>query len=170
MTCRNCGDKSSNRHNPTAVVRSGDVDQISEVVQPASVRTGKSFAPDPSLPEAPPQMSSNPHEAFMQAKALSYEDILKMQEDQHRRASLEIESMYKEMTPAMRRYHVVSLLAVANYENLSMPGVTPDQAIVALKEALDRPDFNEINELYPNLKGQVELRYNDLVKKRILLH
>ena len=167
MGCNNCKDKASMRHNPTVVVKGGDLDAPTQIVEPTpvGVRTGKAFALDPELPDMPP----NPHEAFMHAKSLSYDDIMRRQGDQQKRASLEVETMYREMTDAMRQFHVVSLLSVANYENLAMPGVSPDQAVIALKAALDREDFKEINNLYPTLKSQVDRRHDDLMSKKIVL-
>ena len=165
MGCRNCGDKSSQRHAPTVVV-SGDVDSGRQLVEQPAIRTAKAFTPDP---DEPLPMPPSPHQAFIEAKTLTYEDISRRNDEQLRRAGMEVESMYLEMTDAMRQFHVMSLLAVANYENMAMPGVTPDQAIVALKSALDRDDFNNINGMYPTLKAKVNIRCQELMDKKIVL-
>lgn len=164
MSCNNCGDKTSLRHKPTVVV-SGDIDSKPTTTNTINASadspvTGKSFTPENQI---------TPHEAFVQAKSLDFEVIINRQRAQQKRAIMEVESMYQEMTDAMRQFHIVSLVAVANYENLAMPGVSPDQAVVALKEALDREDFIKINELYPQLKSNVALRYEELMSKRITL-
>ncbi len=164
MTCNNCGNKASMRHNPTVIVKGGDVD-APKIVKPETVQAGKSFTPDHNIPD----MAPNPQEAFIQAKSLSFEDIMKRQGDQQKRVKLEIESAYKEMTNAMRHFHIVNLLSVANYENGGPQGISPDQAIVALKESLEREDFNDINTMYPTLRSQVLKRYDMLMLNKIIL-
>lgn len=166
MGCRNCGDKPSTRHAPTVMVQ-GDIDEQKSAIEKANEKVRQTFAPDEDDPI--PSMPSNPYEAFEEAKALTYEDIARRDEEQLRRAAEEVELMYAQMTDAMRQFHVMSLLRVANFENMAMPGVTPDQAIMALKTALEREDFKNINELYPRLKQQVDKRCQELLDKRILL-
>jgi hypothetical protein len=125
--------------------------------------TERTFVPDPK------GMPPDPRQAFNEAKSLTFDDIMSRNNEQLNMAGVELERMYGQMTDAMRQFHVVSLVAVANYENMAMPGVTPDQAIVALKTALDREDFIKINELYPDLKGQINARWSELMAKRITL-
>ncbi len=166
MACNNCG--KSARHQKIAV--SGDVDTKAtpaENLEPAVIRPGKQFAaPEGAAAEVVPQTRQ---EAFEAAKAFSFDDIIHKQSAEQKRHSADVESMYRQMTDAMRHFHVISLLSVANYENLAMPGVSPDQAVIALQEALNREDFSHINDLYPTLKEKVNARYGELVKKRISL-
>lgn len=156
MACNGCG-KSGIRHSPKVII-SGDVDN-----KPVPISTGKSFAPEI---KNPPETSK---EAFNHAKELSFEDIIQRQIEHQKRVNYDIEDMYSQMTEPMRHFHILSLLANANYENQSMPGVSPDQAVVAIKSALDREDFNEINRLYPTLKNKIGERYKELMQKRITL-
>ncbi len=170
MGCNNCG-KSSLRHSPKVVV-SGDMDKnvpAAQNLEPAvAVRPGKSFTSEEGTTEVRPAAMTS-QEAFEVAKSYTFDQIIEKQARDQQASAAHIESMYRQMTEHMRHFHIVSLLSVANYENLAMPGVSPDQAVIALKEALDREDFSDINMLYPSLKEKVAARYNELMQKRIVL-
>lgn len=178
MPCNGCGNKST-RHDPPVLEK--DIDEqksrsISELTQGSftvkqvnqeSPPKKEAFVED----ESPPPTSEplGPYEAFQGAKKLSFEEIMYRAGVQQKAVESEIDKAFSEMTQPMRQYHIMTLLSVANYENMNSHGVTPEQAIVGLKEALEREDFNFINNLYPHLKPQVLKRYQELVEKRILL-
>ncbi len=190
MGCRNCGDKASKRYKPTIVVKNVDQETVPAMEQgtfaakrvPAPPVERVSGLKDddeafegaqPAHPhiERPPvqpeQMSLQ--EAFESAKSLTVDELMGRLADFQQTQDREIERAFSEMTHPMRLFHVLNLLSIANYENLSSPGISPEQAVVGLKTALDRKDFSEVNKLYPTLRAKVDARYEQLVANKIRL-
>jgi len=109
----------------------------------------------------------DPLAALMAAQKMTYEDLTNRRLMQQRMIKRQSESILAEMTDAMRRVHIDELIGVANAERLSLPGMTPAQAIVALQEALGRPDFAFIEDVYPGLTAAVSSRYQKVVERRL---
>ncbi len=177
MSCRNCGEKKTPRHNPVAFTK--DMDQVKKE---ASIGYGTMLpkpAPNNSSPKNPSlfnleketgkQLPPSTEEVFQRAKEMGIDDLLAKTKEYQDLATREIENAFLQMTDAMKQFHILHLLAIANYENLHAPGLSPEQALVGLKFALDREDFSKINDLYPTLKEQVGKRYEELIKRRIIL-
>ena len=173
MGCTGCG-KGPKRNNPTIMV--GNVDEEPKVITEAKrgsfrqeIKTDSSpkevAQPVITAPDQPPR----PLDPFEEVKTLGFEELMSRTSQHQKQAAIEIERAFSEMTEAMRHFHILNLLSIANLENLSTSGLSPDQAIVGLKTALDRKDFSEINSLYPKLREQVERRYRELMDKKISL-
>jgi hypothetical protein len=147
MGCRNCGNKSE-RH--TAAV-------TSDVIEAGS--TGKGFAP--------PVTNADPMEAMLAAKQLSYEQLTERREFHQRMILKNSDSLLEEMTDAMRRVHVDELISVYNGALLSLPGITPSQAVMTLHRLLQRTDFAFIEELYPGLTAAVNERRRRIMSDQL---
>ena len=145
MSCKDCGNKTS-RH----LAQSGDVDREPAVPPPG--------------PAAP-----DPFSDFVAAKNASYDELKERQRMQQEMIASQHNFMLGEMTPAMKRKFIEDLVGVANAE-MDFPGMAPEQAVVAVKKALDRDDFSFITVLYPNLKPAVDTRYLDIVSKALPLN
>jgi hypothetical protein len=173
MGCSNCGDKKSARHNvpyvsaathPSVQTGAGSFTSTRpSIVAEQQVSPGKSFKPDQNLTE------ESPFVAFLEAQNLSYEEIMARQKERVKFAQEQSEVAIAQMSSNMRRVYVELLVDVANGDLMSMGSMTPDQAIVGLKQLLDRTDFAEVKTLYPNLQPQVLARYEEIVQRRIIL-
>jgi len=150
MSCKGCGDKPS-RHVPI----SGDID---------SKPPARGFTPDPA--SGPP---GDPFMAFLAAKNMSYEQMVEKKLFQQRLMEQQEEQLLGEMTEAMRRRHVDELVGVINSEKLTVPGMTPGQAVIALKKTLERDNFSFISSVYPKLKSVIDHRYATLVAGSVTL-
>lgn len=199
MSCHNCGEKNSLRHKPTVMVKdvdnektvtefsrdsffgvkvaasseqfdppilsSDEVDGETVVLSDPKITRSKTQPVDTTPTPAVPSMQ----EVFEQAKSYSIDELMRRAVEFQKATAIELERAFSEMTPDMKIFHILSLLSTANYDNLSAPGISPDQAVVGLKIALDREDFNDINRLYPLLKVRVAHRYGELMSRKILL-
>ena len=115
--------------------------------------------------QTPPQEGGPQADAFstfFAARNMSYEELTarrKMQQEMMRKEAEETAGL---MTDAMRQANIDVLVSVANYGMTGMPGMTPDQAVLVLRESLARPDHAKIKPLYPGLEEAVEKRYASL--------
>lgn len=148
MSCKGCGDKPSRYALP-----GGDVDH-----QP---QAGAGFAPS-----GPP----DPLMEFVASKNVSYEEFVERQRFHQRLMEQQHNQMLVEMTDAMRRKYIDELVGVANADKIGAPGLSPDQAVVALKEVLDRPEFSFISDIYPNLRPAVASRYEEIKARALPLN
>lgn len=164
MSCKSCKDKKPTRHTINASPSRPEVPAGSFAPQRGhdlgDVRTAKSFKP----PE-----TDNPVEDFLAAKELSYAEIKSRQDAMLEAAREHSEVALHDMTDDMRRVYVESLVSVANGDLMSMGTLTPEQAIIGLYQLLQRDDFSFITNIYPTLKPQVEKRYEDIMKNKIVL-
>ncbi len=167
MGCSGCG-KETKRSKPTVMV--GNIDEEPKVVVEAKQGSFRPQLKD-KTPEAEvaPAPTSPQQNIFDEVKELTFDDLMSRAGQHQKHAAIEIEKAFSQMSEAMRHFHILNLLSIANFENLSATGLSPDQAVVALKTALDRKDFSEINKLYPNLRSQVGHRYEELIDKKITL-
>jgi len=147
MGCRGCSEKAS-RYGGTKM-EAGDVD---EKKTPSRIPTGP--IPGASNMAQP----TDPMSIFMSAKNFSYEELKERQDFSRRAAQSQSDLIMSEMTDAMRQIHLEELIATANSDVMSIPGMTSDQAIVAIKSSLDRPDFAYVETLFPGLREAVEKR------------
>lgn len=154
MGCRGCEDKPS-RYGGVKM-ENGDMDRDQQQQQMGERQPQSSVA-----------QPTDPMSAFFSAKQFTYEELKGRQEFSRTASKQQSDHIMGEMTDAMRQIHLEELLATANCDEMSIPGMSGDQAIVALKIALDRPDFFFVNSLYPDLKGAVDVRYSDIVAKRL---
>lgn len=152
MTCRDCNDENeSSRHTPI-------VDQ--PTVEPAPGFTPESISPQPGG-------SEDPFAAFFAARNMSYKDLTSRKEFRQQLMEQQSEQVMGQMTDAMRQLHVDELIGVANCEKMAVPGMTPGQAIVALKETLLRPEFHFIESMYPGLNVAVDKRFVRIQEERL---
>jgi len=107
--------------------------------------------------------------AFLAAKNMSYEQMVEKKLFQQRLMEQQEEQLLGEMTEAMRRRHVDELVGVINSEKLTVPGMTPGQAVIALKKTLERDNFSFISSVYPKLKSVIDHRYATLVAGSVTL-
>jgi hypothetical protein len=112
-------------------------------------------------------MPENFEEVEKVARAMSFEELYEAVTKRKADVLKVINHDLETMTPAIKRLHVLSLVEAANFEPNPLLAMTPDQAIVNLKLVLDREDFNDISNLYPGLKDQVDTRYQALMLKRL---
>ena len=122
-------------------------------------------APSTKPHQENPPPDADPFSAFYAARSMSYEELTarrKMQREMMRKEAEHTETL---MTDAMRRSNLDVLISVANYEAAGVPGMTPDQAIIVLKETLNRPEYTTIKTLYPGLEEAVLKRYADIESK-----
>ena len=101
--------------------------------------------------------------AFFTAKQYSYKELKERQDFTKDAARKQSDHIMSEMTDAMRQIHLEELIATANSDMMSIPGMTSDQAVVAIKDSLDRDAFTFVAELYPGLREAVEARYEVIV-------
>jgi hypothetical protein len=151
MGCKDCSDKTS-RYGGLKM-DAGDID---------------TQAPPQGTPKGNPAASgmaqpTDPMSIFLSAKAYSYVELKERQEFSRRAAIQQADHIMKEMTDAMRQVHLEELIATANSDIMSIPGMTSDQAIVSIKMSLDRPDFEYVTTLYPGLKEAIELRHATII-------
>lgn len=140
MGCGGCDEKES-RYGGAKVMNNGDIDKA---------------MPQPKGTMAQPM---DPMSAFFSAKQFSYEELKQRQDFTREAAKKQADHIMSEMTDAMRQIHLEELIATANSDMMSIPGMAADQAIVALKDALDRDNFAFVETLYPGLKEAVASRY-----------
>lgn len=166
MVCRGCGDKKSR------YAVGSDVDAVPTARPVANLPGAGSveipapgFASTPAEAEAARQ--TDPLSAFVAAKGMSYEEMVERKRLQFKFLTQQEEQIMSEMTDAMRRVHIDELISVANFQRMGIPGMTPEQAIVALKDSMERPDFSNVLQHYPGLKEAVDKRYRELEDKML---
>jgi hypothetical protein len=150
MGCRGCEDKPS-RYGGVKM-ENGDMDreQQNEYQQQGTMN-----------------QPADPMSAFFSAKQFSYEELKSRQEFSMTAAKQQSDHIMGEMTDAMRQIHLEELIATVNCDEMSIPGMAPDHAIVAMKRALDREDFFFVMSLYPELKAAVAVRYEVILSNRL---
>jgi hypothetical protein len=148
MGCKGCDDKVS-RYG--GVKMSGDMDDNNQTY----VQQGSMNQP------------VDPMSAFFSAKQFSYEELKERQDFSRDAARKQSSHIMDEMTDAMKQIHLEELIATANCELMSIPGMTADQAIVSIKDALDRDNFHFVETLYPGLKEAVGVRFAAIQVNRI---
>jgi len=160
MTCRDC-DKKTSRHAKIHTMPK-DLDQ-------AEPQLGRGFSvEDPLGGQVPPdQGPPDPFTTFLAARNLSYDEIMARKKLQLEILEKQSEVVMAQMTDDMRQIHLEELIAVVNCEGMSVPGMTPGQAIVVLKESLDKEEFSFAGDLYPGLREAVEKRYVEIVAQRL---
>lgn len=164
MGCKGCEKKTSRYSNLTKMP--ADIDTVEEVL-PSKPAPGFS----PPVGEAPidynnPQQQ-DPFASFFAARALSYEELTARRQFQQNVMEQQAEQVMLQMTDDMKQVHIDELIAVVNCEKMSVPGMTPQQAIVSLQETLEREDFSFIEVLYPGLKGAVNAQYISIISTRL---
>ena len=151
MGCRGCSEKTS-RYGGVKM-EGGDVD--------TNIPTG----PIPGATEM--AQPTDPMSIFLSAKSYSYEELKERQEFSRRAAKQQSDHIMGEMTDAMKQVHLEELISTANSDIMSIPGMTKDQAVVNIRDALSRPDFAHVSTLYPGLKEAVDSRYEIIVKNAL---
>ena len=166
MSCRDCG-KKANRYGNKPV--GGNLDALSANRVPVQEEIpGKGFKADFSNEELERAAAAgDPLMQFTAAKSKTYEELATRRQLEQRLIKSQSDAMLGEMTEAMKRVHVDELISVANADRLSLPGMTPAQAIVALQELLEREDFSFIENHYEGLTAAVKERYEELVSRRL---
>lgn len=102
---------------------------------------------------------TDPMSAFFSAKQFTYDELKSRQTFSKEAAEKQADHIMDEMTDAMKQIHLEELIATANNDPLSIPGMSAEQAIVSIKRALDRDNFFFVETLYPGLKEAVHKRY-----------
>jgi hypothetical protein len=110
---------------------------------------------------------ADPFATFFAARDASYEELKAREEAQQKRMDAEGEVAMSYMTDAMRQIHIEQLIAMANCEKTGLPGMSPGQAVVALKELLARDDHKFVDNLYPGLRAAVDTRYAEVIARRL---
>jgi len=179
MGCNNCNERASTRHNaPQARVAGNSEAQIPagsffptppKNVAEQQISPGKSFS-NSTAQQPPAPQQADPFAAFLEAQSLSYEEIMTRQQERVQFAKEQSELAISQMSESMRRVYVELLVDVANGDLMSMGAMTPEQAIIGLKQLLDREDFNLVRKMHPELQVQVEDRYLEIMKKRIVIN
>lgn len=159
MTCRDC-DKKTSRHARIHTMPK-DLDQTEP-------RLGQGFSvEDPLGGQTPNQGPPDPFTTFLAARNLSYDDIMARKQFQQEILEKQSEAVMAQMTNDMRQVHLEELIAVVNCEGMSVPGMSPGQAIVVLKESLDKKEFSFADDLYPGLREVVTERYVEIRAQRL---
>jgi len=149
MACKGCEDKVS-RYGGVKM-EGGDMDSEE-----------RAFAQQGSMNQPVDPMS-----AFFSAKQFSYEELKERQDFSRDAAKQQSEHIMSEMTDAMKQIHLEELITTANCDLMSIPGMTSDQAIVAIHDALNRSNFDFVETLYPGLKETVAKRYAVIESNRL---
>lgn len=149
MACKGCEDKVS-RYGGVKV-EGGDMDN-----------SDKAYGPQGTMNQPVDPMS-----IFFSAKQYSYEELKSRQDFSREAAKQQSAHIMSEMTDAMKQIHLEELIATANCDMMSIPGMTSDQAVVAIKDALDRNNFAFVSTLYPGLKEAVDARYAIIEANRL---
>lgn len=150
MACNNCGNKSS-RHTPR-----GDIDNS---------MLGRIPSPKLVEPASPPPANFDPSEI----NKLSYEELKNKRQEMDSKLKEQAELFIKNLSEPMKRLHVEMLVSIVNAETAGSQGISPEQALVTLKELLSREEFFFVSSIYPKLKEKVEERVKVLESERILL-
>ena len=147
MTCRGCNEKTSRYTGLPRMTR--DVDEA---------RAGTGFMIEDPLggQEVEQGKSPDPITTFLAARNLSYEDIISRKNFQRDILLKQAEAVMDQMTDAMRQVHIDELIGVVNCDKMAVPGMSPGQAIMALRQCLDRKEFSFVDELYPGLREAVD--------------
>ena len=149
MGCRGCEDKVS-RYGGIKL-EGGDMDSQE-----------KDYAQQGSM-----NQYSDPMSAFFSAKQFTYEELKERQNFSRDAAKKQSEHIMSEVTDAMKQIHLEELIATANCEMMSIPGMTSDQAIVAIHDALNRNNFYFVETLYPGLKEAVAARLSVIESNKL---
>lgn len=75
----------------------------------------------------------------------------------------------KLMPEDYKRIRLHELISIYNYEEIEM-GLAPTQALVALWELGNTKEYEKVFEEFTGLKEQVEERYQELVKNKIIIN
>jgi hypothetical protein len=157
MACKNCGDENKpNRYQPVSEPNGvGDIDRRAENKK--------------TIQRPPKDSPIDPYSVFLAARSLSYEELSARRKEQEKVMKDQSEKAIIQMTSAMRRIHVEEMVAVINYEAIAVQTVSPGQALRVLHELLQRPEFNDINTMYPKLKNEVNQRFRKLRENQLKL-
>ena len=167
MGCRGCGDKANRQMGVKGDLdaRPPAPDTVTSNVNQGSF-VGKGFKEMPTAdPQVPPM--NDPISALVAAQKMSYEELTARRTMQQRMIKSQGDAILAEMTDAMKRVHVDELIGVANADLLALPGMTPAQAVIALRDVLSRDDFAFVEDLYPGLNEAVNKRYEKLRAERL---
>ena len=150
MSCKGCGDKTVSRYG--------------EVINQAPPPPG---GPQDPLGSGKPGDPIDPFSSFYAARGLSYEELTTRREMSQRMLRQAAEEMLVHMSEPMKQVHIDELISVVNCETDTVPGMTPNQALVALNRLIDRDSWQEAFSYYPGLKEEVKKRYQELTANRL---
>ena len=148
MSCRGCDDKTS-RYGGVKI-KGGDVDMSTEISEEEYARRGAMTQP------------TDPMSAFFSAQQMSYEELKNRQDFSRNAAKTQADHIINEMTDAMKQVHIEELISTANSDLMSIPNMTPDQALVSLHDIISKGSIHFLDSLYPGLREEVEKRYSSL--------
>ena len=171
MGCKNCGDGNRHKIDDITLVQ-GQKKESKPPGEPLKYMS-VSESGEPATPIKKAHLRTDempsPQEAFEAAKQLSYEEIVRMTESQQKMVDSSSMAAMSDMTVAMKRYHVTSLLAVANYDTTTMTGISPSQALVGVHKVLLLEEFKCVNDIYPDLLKKVSDKVDQLMQGRIIV-
>jgi hypothetical protein len=153
MGCRDCGNKTSRHNQPGR-----DIDRQESPFEKPQVRPGKGFTPEGA---------GDPIASFLAAKELSYAQMKEQANFRLRLADSQEREIISAMTEDMKRFHVEELISTYNCEKMHIPNMSPERALTMLKNLMDMEDFSFISGIYPDLKEQVNSKYQEIISKRI---
>ena len=160
MSCRGCDDKTRGRYRNVGKTVKESIPNVDNVAE-ANVPT-KGFTP-----QSPSAQASE--EEFYSDIVLTYDEIVERNEAQRTLLKAEGEKAMRKMTTAMRRVYVEQLVGVANGDLVTLGSMSMHQAIIVLHDLLKRDDFQDVRDMYPRLKDQVDLKYGEIVGAPIVL-
>ena len=164
MGCNNCRDNSDkvSRHAIPKIVNRKDLDGEVESMKEVNINNNQ-----PELQaRRPPQEADD---MFKAAAQMSFKQLMANQDIHKAQTIASREKYMANLTHAMRKMHIVSLVDMFN---LDIPGGSPissSQALVDLKWTIDRDDFKEVLKEFPSLQEKVNLEYELLLQHRIII-
>jgi hypothetical protein len=148
MTCKGCGEKG----NPTVFDRRGN----QTAVTPPSPSVSKKELVDGILSYDGSPAAEKTINQLIEDKEKAREHIASLTEDFVGSIGLD-----------MKRMVIIELISVYNHEDISMTRISPTQALATLWKHLHSPYFTGLLGEFPGLIEEVDIKYEELMKKRI---
>ena len=101
------------------------------------------------------------------AVSKTIEQLVKSKEIARERIEKLADDFAKNISRDMKIMVIIELLGVYNLEDISMTRISPDQALVTLWKHLHSCEFTDILREFPNLIEEVDLKHQELMKKKI---
>lgn len=139
MSCKNCGEKVSNRHFDN---------HISE--QSAVIPNGYA-------------------DLFKGVNELSFDTLVRMREDIRVKEEEKYKEMLKYMSDDLKALKILTFVKIFNGEEFSQEGHSPEYCLEMLYLLSKYEGTSYIFDKFSGLREEVENRHNDLVKKRLNL-
>lgn len=97
----------------------------------------------------------------------SLKTLLSMKEDNRAAEEARFHESIRYMSEALKTAQVMTYVSIANGDDFSLQGHSPEYCVGLLYRMLDLPEMAFIEGKFPGLKERVSLRYAEIQSKRI---